>query len=90
MSEWQPIETAPRGRTPILLASPDGHIGIGYIELSEYSGRPSSSQVWAGERAWGGIGVWLGGIPAHEATHWQPLPEPPAAAPLSAVKGTGE
>ena len=69
---WQPIETAPKDHTTILLRGPSGyrsprdfHIETGYWHVA--------------------IGAWLSdsgdriteGWP--EPTYWQPLPEPPKA-----------
>lgn len=78
MSEWQPIETAPKTGQEILL-------------YGEWAGEISGPDPRAGKIF---VGQWLGGrsdYPGYEwhisgtdaysawmkATHWQPLPEPP-------------
>lgn len=68
MSDWQPIETAPRDGTLVLLYSikpsrknrPQMQVGYCHIGL--------------------GGDVWVtGGWPVRP-THWMPLPDPPAGA----------
>jgi hypothetical protein len=71
MSDWQPIETAPRGGTAVLLYVP------------EYAGHKDNPYVL--NCYWGGAAEWmLSGIVSveecrlrGEPTHWAPLPEPP-------------
>ena len=61
-SRWQPIETAPRDGTEVLITH----------------GRTTVVAWWSdifGWRDWGDIG-W-GGMQDVAPTHWQPLPEPP-------------
>lgn len=68
MSEWQPIETAPRDGTVVLVC---GHGSAGYYvadakwDTDEEAwclfDQPSDDHVW----------------PSHGHTHWMPLPEPP-------------
>lgn len=66
---WQPIETAPKDGTLILLASIDGYV----MEASWFD-------AWYGDRANPG---WMYANLDEEhgsyidATHWMPLPEPP-------------
>lgn len=73
MAEWQPIETAPRDGTPILmfLATPSRQaVGFGQAPLV---------QIIIGDM-WGS-GSYVTG-PTGETvlvTHWMPLPEPPAS-----------
>jgi hypothetical protein len=64
--EWQPIETAPKDGTRVLVyVEPFGSL-IGSNTFNLF-GRTS------GDR-WYCDGVWLdGSVP----THWMPLPEPP-------------
>lgn len=63
---WQPIETAPKDGSQILMfaqpvSAPDGRFGIGcFIE-------------WRGE---GMLWDWTWGF---QPTHWMPLPAPPLA-----------
>lgn len=68
--EWQPIETAPKDGTPVLLTiagrplepDEDAHCAVGRW----------SDDAW-GEEDWcmDAGDFWSG------ATHWMPLPEPP-------------
>lgn len=62
--DWQPIETAPRGGTPILICN----AATGSTRWAVFSGG-----WWRdGQVEAGGI---ICGCP--EPTHWRPLPEPP-------------
>lgn len=69
MSEWQPIETAPKDGTTILAF---------YPSLTGYTARQDVAPIHWSE--WGN-GVWenatSGGKPSSLPTHWMPLPEPP-------------
>jgi len=73
MSEWQPIETAPKNATQVLIYSPERCANC----------TPNSAGMHAAH--WEG-GHWItgrlvkGGVtlePNHEPTHWMPLPSPP-------------
>ena len=73
---WQPIETAPKDGSLVLLYRPDaydwGKVTPGKWETQQYSKKPKP--YWD---------IWLkiGGISESRAwvpTHWMPLPEPPA------------
>lgn len=72
MADWQPIETAPRDGTGVLLALEYGskfyrYIGRWHTEL----------KVWARDEAMSAV------FPSHMQdwfSHWQPLPEPPPCA----------
>jgi len=65
MYEWQPIETAPRDGTKVLLLSQIG-IFVGSYDTYDVWGR------WALELSISGDGVDQECI-----THWMPLPKPP-------------
>ncbi len=68
MSEWQPIETAPKDGTPFLAAFDRGQIGVMYWE--SWGDEPDE-------------GSWRGHWFEHDedrATHWMPLPKPPGDA----------
>lgn len=67
MSEWRPIETAPRDGTAILAAKPN-RIGVVLypIRARDQDGR------W---QAYFGDGDWRSYDP--QPTHWMPLPAPP-------------
>ena len=74
MSTWQPIETAPRDGTEILLKvpllweEPQGRIGSGdYVSAYWYD---ESSEYWRDR-----LGQW---VLLDRPTHWLPLPKPPA------------
>lgn len=69
MIGWKPIATAPK----------DGTAFLGYVPGSRGYVARMDVQIfhWSG---WGG-GVWEAQSgyrpPAHEVTHWMPLPDPP-------------
>ena len=74
MSEWQPIETAPKDGTEILLLkeirwvngdSKDGRIGNGYWIAPYWF--EQKTEIWRSR-----IDTWI-----DAPTHWMPLPEPP-------------
>jgi hypothetical protein len=71
MSNWQPIETAPKDGTRILLFDPsddDGEsVKLGHFVLPVY--RAQGSGGWLCNRA-----DWMA---LHEPSHWMPLPETP-------------
>ena len=74
MTEWQPIETAPKDNTLVLLYSkidpdPDfsDFMGVGHWET--YDG-------WHGPVPPKGP-CWMWSIDEHLPTHWMHLPEPP-------------
>jgi len=57
MTEWQPIETAPRGTRVLVYGQ--GGVFVNYVdEVGQLRN--------------------LFGRPKHGATHWMPLPAPPA------------
>lgn len=66
MSEWQPIDTAPKDGTPVLLWP--------------------GAEIWAGQTTpavgwWAEYFGWIcssAGASGEVATHWMPLPTPPA------------
>jgi len=67
MSEWQPIETAPRDGTKLLGYEGDGRINTMWFE---------SQYVWVSPGAW--ISDYnRSDTYEHQPTHWMPLPEPP-------------
>ena len=70
MAEWQPIETAPKDGTRVLLAGIYGGIGIGF-----YGPKYSTYGVNYGD-AWGYGTNWSNTFGV-EPTHWTPLPNPP-------------
>lgn len=80
-SDWQPISSAPKDGTPIMLFGPHGKIGFGLIEPVKCDDIEffNSPAAWIGVDRWaeGRSVVSMGGYNASEATHWQPLPAPP-------------
>ncbi len=78
MSEWMPIETAPRDGTRVIVFSPYGvHSRAGYQGdcrcqhvCESYWHQPGNPQV---------EGFWTSpmGQARFRPTHWQPLPAPP-------------
>jgi hypothetical protein len=74
MTEWQPIETAPKDGTYILLGSTDGAWVASYKPVYQSGYRP--------EDPWHSMMLnheHMGRYPKAKPTHWQPLPLPPAA-----------
>ena len=73
MAEWQPIETAPRDGTLILVTGVNGLntvLAAYYWEGDDYSPNPY--------KGWSGIVNSFGEQRIAEPTHWMPLPEPPS------------
>lgn len=87
MSEWLPIESAPKDGRPLLLLSPEGFIGFGRMIteerrpwLDEGDRKPwvREDACWIGQRPYEDVvGFWMGGHRPSEATHWAPVPPPP-------------
>lgn len=76
MSEWQPIETAPRDGTWLLLTGGDIQYGWDGDTVPPCVCGHSSGREW--QFAWydgGAYGEYL------RPTHWMPLPAPPEAQP---------
>lgn len=69
MSEWRPIETAPKDGTPVLL-----WVGVGMSEPWAQTAR------WVNEpeSGWSGWVDTYEGFDLAEPTHWMPLPAPPS------------
>ena len=82
MSEWQPIETAPRDGTRVLLVNDNGAIDIaGYVEQwtvrYEFMRKERDGDVYKEVRE--ECGYWNTEI-AYCPTHWMPLPALPMSA----------
>lgn len=71
--KWQPIETAPKDGTNILvLLHPEIAERAGYqIEICHYKNLPLLGETWTAQND--GFSTELDGV-----THWMPLPDPPA------------
>jgi hypothetical protein len=67
MSEWQPIETAPKDGTFIILA----RFNEGFAE--EVSGGDWNQYPKLGQHGLNGFEAWI-----TSPTHWMPIPPPPA------------
>lgn len=70
---WQPISTAPRDGTPVLIYMPDAVEPC--ISLAMWSHCPEDPLGDAWYEYWGDSN---GPIDA-EPSHWMPLPKPPSA-----------
>jgi len=68
MSEWQPIETAPRDGTELLAWWPGPGMGLPAIgwQITNW-GRIAGSGMW-----------FAHSLVGKQPTHWMPLPPPPA------------
>lgn len=78
MSEWQPIETAPKDGRPVLLWWRGcTHASIGQFEADEYyDERPPKWRC--PEEGWRCEGDECIPVNQRDCTHWMPLPEAPA------------
>lgn len=63
MSEWQPIDTAPRDGTEILICD----------AVTTYTPYRAYPALWEPEYGWRDPD-WDGG---YDPTHWMPMPPPP-------------
>lgn len=74
-SDWKPIESAPKDGTAILIYVPRG---IAHVRWNKCAGSRIGKASWTGawETCWNNSDGW--DDPNFDnATHWQPLPEPP-------------
>ena len=71
MSEWQPIETAPKDGRYVLCFARGKH------DAGSQNAREDQWRVDHFSRR----GVWWRMLPETPYTHWQPLPPPPEASP---------
>ena len=79
MSEWQPIETAPKDGAPILIWQPENaqFDQINDCKFDDPRYAIGYWRVWA-KSEW--AAAWGNRNQAHvNPTHWMPLPEPPNA-----------
>lgn len=74
MTDWQPISTAPKDGTTVMLTG-SYWVVAGWFSHSDFLGPDAK------------LGAWVDGDPRHDGralkgdhapTHWMPLPEPPA------------
>ncbi|RVQ21809.1 DUF551 domain-containing protein [Sinorhizobium meliloti] len=86
MSEWQPIETAPKDGTPIVVLRPKCDFGRYARVVVAQWGDEQQAFIWAehfdvfeddmDEKDEKGFYVF-DPFESNEFTHWMPLPEPP-------------
>jgi hypothetical protein len=85
--DWQPIATAPRDGTYVHLACADGTQSIAHWAWRD--GNPPELRISDDWSAGGWVLCWMDEYIApgkracrvvQDATHWRPLPAPPAAA----------
>lgn len=69
--QWQPIETAPRDGSSVLLLGRGGRHADGFWEAKAYAGN----------------GCWVWPYVKCEPLHWMPLPAPPGAALAEGGRG---
>jgi hypothetical protein len=74
MTGWQPIESAPKDDSPVLVTARDGKRTI----VGEAHFDPANEAWWWAGENWGDYHAES--LPARgwRATHWMPLPDPPA------------
>ena len=74
VTNWQPIETAPKDGTHLLLALRDGqHTILNWIERSVFTGHyQTQGDDWVVEGLWAEIN----GL---HPTYWMPLADPPGS-----------
>lgn len=78
---WQPIDTAPKDGTDVLLWRPGFGALDGWIVIGSYREDENLSEwgkLWL-ENDYNEFSTGYASTPI-KATHWQPLPEPPEAA----------
>ncbi len=76
MSEWQPIETAPKHDT-VLLCTKHGEIIIGWWETGREFPGSEHFNDWSSGSFGEGSGYDCGFKRVYDPTHWMPLPVPP-------------
>jgi hypothetical protein len=85
MADWQPIETAPKDGSEVLLYRDDAGVILGrwiapcdFLDDAELENHPDDRDDadWFGADFIAGYRITNDGLP----THWQPLPEPPTCA----------
>lgn len=78
MSEWQPIETAPKDGTWILGVNNRGNQAvIIWRDAAFYENGRGPYPGWIHPFTHGHLSDFWNGMVGSVATHWQPLPEPP-------------
>ena len=75
--EWQPIETAPKAKKPMIVVIarlPSGYLSDPYC-------------VWYDEYRVGALSDWVRWPHSFPPTHWMPLPAPPNSARAKQARG---
>jgi len=73
---WQPIETAPKDGTDVLLVGPSNVVGFGCWMDERFPAIECGVPVECGvDPGWYATSMWPG---SEQPTFWQPLPAPPA------------
>ena len=73
MSEWQPIETAPRDGTNIVLFDGQRVSVGGWVSAADQGAEPGEEYLIS-------AGWWSLDLSDNQPTHWMPLPDPPTEA----------
>ena len=69
--DWQPIDTAPKDGTSILVFIPDAVAPFGdQIDIVRYGSDGASGLAWCHARC-------VDGLESGNPTHWMPLPDAP-------------
>lgn len=71
MSKWQPIESAPKDGTEVILAIPVPREGVTLVKVGFFLRKGG----WKAAYGAGGLFDWSRGDA--NPSHWMPLPEPP-------------
>lgn len=84
-AQWQPIETAPRDGTEVILRRDDRVTSGCWTEWTETEAEyHATTGVYLGQSIQGGGACWSswdgGFVDEEPPTAWQPLPEPPKGA----------
>lgn len=76
---WQPIETAPKDGSPMLLWDAEREIPIVgmWVSFAGTNSPESYEPAYSGWDSMSGVPTWLDASPDAQPTHWMPLPAPP-------------
>lgn len=79
MSDWQPIETAPRDGTTVLLWWRREELDVAYWACGVWREFGDGSRGWMGESFHASAPETWTRLLGERPTHWMPLPTPPEA-----------